>query len=165
MSPGLKSCPFCGSSLAKLPLAYVDKEDVLNFLGELMAYYADREQFGKADLVSDAIKLIVGNVRVNEPEAACDHKWVGRKGWEALHCAKCPATKQVPVGCHEDGRRKGKSPLTADNLADRLAGRPVQTLDTLCDDCPPDGWPTDRARCADCPRRNDHDRICQDLRY
>lgn len=50
--------------LTSKELPYVDKEDVLNFLGELLADYVDREQLGKADLVGDAINLITGNHRL-----------------------------------------------------------------------------------------------------
>lgn len=31
------------------------------------------------------------------------------------------------------------------------AGRPL--TEALCSDCPPIGYPTDRTRCAECPRR------------
>lgn len=57
-------------SLTSKPNAFVDEEDVLNFLGELMADYVDREQLGKADLVGDAIKLITA--RAAEPPSVCD---------------------------------------------------------------------------------------------
>lgn len=43
------------------PNNFVDEEDVLNFLGELLADYVDREQLGKADLIGDAIKLITAH--------------------------------------------------------------------------------------------------------
>lgn len=44
-----------------------DCQEVLGFLGELMADYADREREGKAKLVSSAIKLICRHSRAAQP--------------------------------------------------------------------------------------------------
>jgi hypothetical protein len=34
-----------------------------------------------------------------------------------------------------------------------LASGPDETVCRLCEDCPPPGYPTDKTRCAECPRR------------
>jgi len=53
-------------------LDFVDTQDVLNFLGELMADYVDREQNGKADLVGDTIKLLVERSSHEPPAPASE---------------------------------------------------------------------------------------------
>ena len=42
-------------------------------------------------------------------------------------------------------------------MADRLANDQInyarRAVAMLCSDCPPVGYPTDKTRCSDCPRR------------
>lgn len=42
----------------------------------------------------------------------------------------------------------------AKNEGDSEVGAGIAAMDpTLCDDCPPVGYPTDKTRCLPCPRR------------
>lgn len=49
-----------------------------------------------------------------------------------------------PIGCNALVSNKG--------VGGTLSG---QERHSLCDDCPPEGYPTDKTRCAPCPRRTD----------
>lgn len=65
------------------------------------------------------------------------------------HSGDCTNECHTCVVCSgSDHIAKAKQILAAMHLAQPQAA--------LCDDCPPDGYPTDKTRCAPCPRRAPH---------
>jgi hypothetical protein len=63
---------------------------------------------------------------------------------------RCPWCDQRLRTHYDFMRHRARHMAEEDRERGRVA---VQAIDTLCEDCPPVGYPTDETRCTPCPRR------------
>jgi hypothetical protein len=74
---------------------------------------------------------------------------------ECSRVAALPDTDRAPEPLLDEATRAAneRCAIAADKAARILAALSTQPSPTLCEDCPPDGYPTDKTRCDPCPRR------------